>query len=51
MTKKTAIAVIVCLLCTGLVYVHRRAIRALIRREPVPPAPKWHFWVKTGESD
>ena len=24
----------------------RRVIRALIKHEPMPKAPKWHVWVK-----
>ena len=37
------IVVCVLLLCC---FTHRRVIRALIRHEPMPKAPKWHFWVK-----
>lgn len=25
---------------------HHRVIRALIKHEPMPKAPKWHCWVK-----
>ena len=34
----------VLLLCCCLV--HRRVIKALIKHEPMPKAPKWHVWVK-----
>lgn len=27
-------------------FTHRRVIGAMIRHEPMPKAPKWHFWVK-----
>ena len=37
------IFVCVLLLCC---FTHRRVIRALIKHEPMPKAPKWHFWVK-----
>ncbi len=26
-------------------YTHRRVIKALIKGEEMPKAPKWHFWV------
>ena len=38
------IIVAVLLLCCCLT--HRRVIRALIKHEPMPKAPKWHVWVK-----
>ena len=38
------IVVCILLLCC---FTHRRVIRALIKHEPMPKAPKWHFWVKT----
>lgn len=30
----------------GCAFVHRRVIKAAIKHEPMPKAPKWHFWVK-----
>lgn len=27
-------------------FTHRRVIKALIKHEPMPKAPKWHCWVK-----
>ncbi len=36
------VIVLVCCCC----FTHRRVIRALIKGEPMPKAPKWHFWVK-----
>ena len=26
-------------------YTHRRVIKAVIKHEEMPKAPKWHFWV------
>ena len=48
--KKKIVALIVCLLCACCLYTHRRVILALIKREPMPPAPKWHFWVRNRRS-
>ena len=39
-----------CALAVCCVYVHRRVIRALIRHESLPKAPKWHVWCKDRES-
>ncbi|MCR5168279.1 MAG: hypothetical protein K6C13_13875 [Oscillospiraceae bacterium] len=46
MTKGIMIVSVVCvlLLCCG--FTHRRVIKALLKHEPMPPAPKWHFWCK-----
>ena len=46
MKRGSMILIIVCLLVLCCCITHRRVIRALIRREPMPKAPKWHFWVK-----
>ena len=42
---KPGYIILICalLLCC---FTHRRVIRALIKHEPMPKAPKWHFWVK-----
>ena len=45
MKKKTIFIIIILLLVAILVYIHRRAIRALIKGEPMPKAPSWHIWV------
>lgn len=45
MKKKNIFVIIILLLITALVYIHRRAIRALIKGEPMPKAPSWHIWV------
>ena len=50
MKKRTVIWMIVCALAVCCVYVHRRVIRALIRHESLPKAPKWHVWCKNRES-
>lgn len=45
MKTGTIIAVIICVLLVCC-YTHRRVIKALIKNEPMPKAPNWHFWVK-----
>ena len=45
MKKKTVFMIIILLILTALMYVHRRAIRALIKGEPMPKAPSWHVWI------
>ncbi|MBQ9905535.1 MAG: hypothetical protein IJM46_02020 [Oscillospiraceae bacterium] len=34
--------------CCG--FTHSRVIKALLKHEPMPPAPKWHFWCKNKRS-
>ena len=29
--------------------VHRNVLLAWLRHEPLPQAPSWHFWVKSGK--
>ena len=43
--KGKLIACTVCVL-TCCLYTHRRVIKAVIKNEPMPKAPEWHFWVK-----
>ena len=44
--KRDTIKVLLCLsVIGGLLYAHRRVIKAVINGEPMPKAPKWHFWV------
>ena len=38
------IIVVILVLCCG--YSHRRVIKALLGKGPMPKAPKWHFWGK-----
>ncbi len=45
MSTGTIILIIVVLLLVCC-YTHRRVIRALIKHEPMPKAPKWHVRVK-----
>jgi len=45
MKKNIAVCCICALTCCCL-YTHRRVIKACIKGEPMPKAPKWHFWVK-----
>ena len=40
------VLIVVCVLLLCCCFTHRRVIRALIKHEPMPNAPKWHFWVK-----
>ena len=46
MKTGTIIAIIVCVLVACCLFTHRRVIRAHIKHEPMPKAPKWHFWVR-----
>ena len=46
MKKRSNVRIIVCLLGLCCIFTHRRVIKALIRHEPMPKAPKWHCWVK-----
>lgn len=40
------IAIAACILVVCCLFTHRRVLRAWIKHEPMPKAPKWHFWVK-----
>ena len=46
MSTGAIIAMIVVVLLALCCYTHRRVIRAALRHEPMPKAPKWHCWVK-----
>ena len=46
MSKGTIIVIIIAALCLCCCFTHRRVIKALIKHEPMPKAPKWHCWVK-----
>ncbi len=48
--KGKIIAIVLCLLVLCCLYTHRRVIKALLKHEPMPLAPKWHFWVKNRRS-
>jgi len=45
MKTGTVIAIVVCVLVACCCFTYRRVIRALIKHEPMPKAPKWHCWV------
>lgn len=45
MKTGTIILIVVCLLVACCLFTHRRVIRALVKHEPMPKAPNWHFWV------
>lgn len=40
------VLIVVCILVLCCCFTHRRVIKALITKSPMPKAPKWHFWVK-----
>ena len=46
MSAGKIVLIVVCVLAACCLYSHRRVIRALIRHEPMPKAPKWHVWMK-----
>ena len=46
MRRDTLYVVIILSLIGGLLFVHRRVIKAIITGGPMPKAPAWHFWVK-----
>lgn len=50
MNPGTIILIVVCVLLVCCCITHRRVIKALFKHEPMPKAPKWHFWVKNRKS-
>ena len=46
MKPETIILIVVLVLCACCSFTHRRVIKALLKHEPMPKAPKWHCWVK-----
>ena len=49
MKKRSIIIIALLLLVACCLFVHRRVIKALLRHEPLPKAPGWHFWVAAGD--
>lgn len=46
MNKKTVFfLVVVIAFAVCMIYFHRRVIRAFLKKEEMPKAPSWHFWV------
>lgn len=45
MSAGTIILIVIAVLLVCCCITHRRVIRALVKHEPMPKAPKWHFWV------
>lgn len=45
MKKKTIFIIVILVVLTVFVFIHRRVIRALIKGEPMLKAPSWHVWV------
>ena len=43
MKPETIIGIVICLLVVCCLFTHRRVIRALIKHEPMPKAPKFSF--------
>lgn len=46
MKTGTIILIIAAVLSVCCLFTHRRVIKALLKHEPMPQAPKWHFWLK-----
>ena len=46
MSTGAIIGIIIGVLAVCCCFTHRRVIKALIKHEPMPKAPNWHFWVK-----
>ena len=50
MDKKKLLLFGILLLCLlglgGLLWIHRRVIRAWIDGDPMPAPPAWHFWCR-----
>ena len=44
--KLKTIAIAGVAVATCCAFVHRRVIKAAVKQEEMPKAPKWHFWVK-----
>jgi hypothetical protein len=49
--KKCCVCKTVCLmffslLCGCMIGVHKNVIKACIKGEPLPAAPKWHIWCR-----
>ena len=45
MSTGTIIWIVVALLVLCCLFTHRRVIKAKLTGQPMPKAPKWHFWV------
>ena len=48
--KGVVIISVVCAVCVCCGVTHRRVIKALLKHESMPPAPKWHFRCKNRRS-
>lgn len=46
MKKSTIVKLMLLIFAGGMIYAHRRVIKAFLNNEPMPQAPEWHFWVK-----
>ena len=46
MSTGAIIGIIVAVLVLCCCFTHHRVIKALIKHEPMPKAPKWHVWGK-----
>jgi hypothetical protein len=46
MKMGTVIGVAAVVLVGCCLYTHRRVIKAVVKHEEMPKAPKWHCWVK-----
>ena len=50
MNTAAVIWIVLALIVACCLFTHRRVIRALIRHEDKPVAPKWHVWCKNRKS-
>ena len=46
MKKGSILKIVLILLGLCCLFTHRRVIKAFIKHEPMPMAPRWHCWVK-----
>ena len=46
MKKDNILGLIIFILAGGLLFAHRRVIKAFFTGEPMPKAPAWHCWVR-----
>ena len=44
--KDNILGLIIFILAGGLLFAHRRVIKAFFTGEPMPKAPAWHCWVR-----
>ena len=45
MKNSTIVLIVIVILMACCPFTHRRVIKAVLKKEPMPKAPNWHFWV------